>query len=126
MSNYNDFFNELIQNDEELKKQVELLELKYILIETLIDYRKENRISQKKFAESIGVKQQAISRFEKGEIDPRLSFVSKVLVGMKKRLDVAEKGYIKTNESVRDLLEKKDSIGIGVATLVQFPYEVAV
>ncbi len=126
MSNYNDFFNKLIQNDEELKKQVELLELKYILIETLIDYRKENRISQKKFAESIGVKQQAISRFEKGEIDPRLSFVSKVLVGMKKRLDVAEKGYIKTNESVRDLLEKKDSIGIGVATLVQFPYEVAV
>jgi predicted transcriptional regulator len=43
-------------------------------------------LTQAQFAESINVKQQAISRFEKGEIDARISFIAKVVMGMKKKM----------------------------------------
>lgn len=93
MGNYNDFFKELIDQDTNLKKEVELLDLKYLLIETLLNFRKENKLSQTDFAKQIGVKQQVISRFEKGEVDSRLSYVSKILVGMKKEVSISDKEY---------------------------------
>ena len=83
----NDFFDEVFENDEELLKEYELLKTKYKLIEELINYRKKNNISQTDFAEKLKVKQQAISRFEKGEIDPRLSFVEKLLFGMSMKVN---------------------------------------
>lgn len=111
MVNYNDFFNELIEQDTELKKEVDLLELKYLLIETLLSYRKNNHLSQTEFAKRIGVKQQVISRFEKGEVDPRLSFVSKILLGMKKEISVTDQDYIDTNQKVKIVkLRKKVNV----------------
>lgn len=95
----NDFFDEMFQDDEELVKEYELLKPKYMLIEELIYFRKKHNISQKNFAEKIGVKQQAISRFEKGEIDPRLSFISKILYGMNKYLKLDEEYEIFKNIS---------------------------
>ena len=96
----NDFFDEAFENDEELSREYELLETKYNLIEALIKFRKENKISQKEFAEKIGVKQQAVSRFEKGEIDPRLSFIEKVLQGINSEVIIESKTYIKMNRTL--------------------------
>ena len=101
MGNYNDFFKELIEQDTNLKKEVELLDFKYLLIETLLSFRKENKLSQTDFANQIGVKQQVISRFEKGEVDPRLSYISKMLNGMKKEVNISDKEYIKTNQKIK-------------------------
>ena len=97
----NDFFNEAFESEEELKKEYELLETKYKLSEELISFRKKNNISQKEFAEKIGVKQQAVSRFEKGEIDPRLSFVEKILFGMNVRVCLENKDYINSEKVIQ-------------------------
>ncbi|MBK5252370.1 MAG: helix-turn-helix transcriptional regulator [Peptostreptococcaceae bacterium] len=100
MSNYNEFVNDILEKNESLKKNFDLLELKYLLIETLINYRKENDMTQTEFAQKIDVKQQVISRFEKGEVDPRLSFVSKILYGMKKQIILSDEDYRKTYEKL--------------------------
>lgn len=98
MNNYDDFINELLQNDDTLKKENELLALKYDIIKLLIDYRRKNNISQTEFAEKIEVKQQMISRFEQGEIDPRISFISKILHGMNLKVSFSSNDYqIKNN-----------------------------
>jgi len=111
MGDYNNFFNDLIEENINLKKEVELLDSKYLLIETLLNYRKENKLSQNDFAKLIGVKQQAISRFEKGEVDPRLTFVSKVLLGMKKRISIINKEYINANQKLKVIkLREKASL----------------
>ncbi len=86
MSDYKSFISDLLEKDEALKNEVQFLELKYSIINELVTYRKENNLTQAQFAESINVKQQAISRFEKGEIDARISFIAKVVMGMKKKM----------------------------------------
>lgn len=86
MSDYKAFISDLLETDEALRKEVQLLELKYSIVNELIQYRKSNNLTQAQFAESINVKQQAISRFEKGEIDARISFISKVMLGIKKKV----------------------------------------
>lgn len=95
MNNINDLLNTIISSDEEIKVEIELLDLKYKLIDELIKFRKSYKLSQSEFAETINVKQQMISRFEKGEVDPRLSFVSKLLLGMKKEICIRDKDYLK-------------------------------
>lgn len=95
-----DFFNELIDENEELKNSIELIDVKYKVIQALYSFRKANNMSQKDFAEKIGVKQQAISRFEKGEIDPRLSFIEKVLQGINSEVIIESKTYIKMNRTL--------------------------
>lgn len=109
MGNYNDFFNELIEQDADLAKEIKLLDLKYLLIEELLKFRKENKLSQTDFANLIGVKQQMISRFEKGEVDPRLSFVSKIIYGMKKEIQISDKNFIKSNHKL-EIVKLKNKI----------------
>lgn len=65
------------------------------LIAELISYRKKNQISQHEFAVKIGVAQQVISKFERGEVDPRITFIEKVILGMKK-VAVIRRPYNKT------------------------------
>ncbi|MDR1831682.1 MAG: helix-turn-helix domain-containing protein [Fusobacteriaceae bacterium] len=81
MSRYwSEIRDEAYKKDPELKKEVQVIQMKMDLISALIEYRAANSLTQKDFAELIGAKQQAISRFEKGEIDPRLSFIRKVIL----------------------------------------------
>jgi transcriptional regulator with XRE-family HTH domain len=94
MNNINDLLNEIIADDKDIQTEIELLDLKYMLIDELIKYRKSYKLSQSDFANKINVKQQMISRFEKGEVDPRLSFISKILMGMRKDIIVKDKDYI--------------------------------
>ena len=110
MSKYLEFVNELIDENPDLKKEAELISLKYEIIRLLIDYRKNKKMSQSDFAEKIGVKQQMISRFERGEVDPRLSFVSKVLIGMNYDIKFTEKDYLMTNNLIKFVKKKKTKI----------------
>lgn len=58
------------------------------LIEELIKYRKTQRVTQTEFAEKIGVAQQVISKFEKGEVEPRVNFIEKIILGMGRELSI--------------------------------------
>lgn len=63
-----------------------MINFKKILIRELIAYRKAHKITQAQFAEKIGVAQQVISKFEKGEVEPRILFIEKLVLGMGKEL----------------------------------------
>ncbi|MGL5054763.1 MAG: helix-turn-helix domain-containing protein [Fusobacteriaceae bacterium] len=65
-----------------------MLTFKKILIGELIAYRKRHKITQSEFALKIGVAQQVISKFEKGEVEPRIAFIEKLVLGMGKELTI--------------------------------------
>jgi len=96
--NFNDFFDRLMEDDEELKKEYEIIEIADTISNELIKFRKQNNMTQKEFADLIGVKQQAISRFEKSQIDPRLTFVAKVIWGMNAIIKLESK---KNSENIK-------------------------
>ena len=91
MNDLNILINEIISEDQEIKEEIELLDFKYKLIDELINFRKAYKLSQSEFADMIKVDKQMISRFEKGEIDPKLSFISKILHGMNKENIISSK-----------------------------------
>lgn len=67
-----------------------MLNFKDFLIGELIAYRKRNKITQAEFASRIGVAQQVISKFEKGDVEPRISFIEKLVLGMGRELTIKE------------------------------------
>ena len=91
MNDLNKLINEIISEDQEIREEIELLDLKYKLIDELINFRKSYKLSQAEFADMIKVDKQMISRFEKGEVDPKLSFISKILQGMNKKFIIRDK-----------------------------------
>lgn len=93
---------------EALKLAFEANELKFKIIKKLLEHLKSNNITQEEFSRKMGVKQQVISRFIKGEINPRFDFVSKILT----LLD----GYISFQN------EKKFSVNQKIFCLNQFNY----
>lgn len=107
MGDLSKLLNDIIEEDESLQKEIELLELKYKIIDELIKFRKSYKLSQSEFANMIDVKQQMISRFEKGEVDPRLSFISKILLGMKKDVIIRDKDYINVSNNINFNKRKK-------------------
>jgi predicted transcriptional regulator len=100
MKNWKELKKERLENNEELKKEYELVKVRTLIIKELYNYRKQNSLTQKDFAERIGVKQQAISRFEKGEIDPRFSFIAKIIQEMSKQIKI-DNIYEKTNKNIK-------------------------
>lgn len=100
MKNWKELKKERLENNEELKKEYELVKARTLIIKELYNYRKQNSLTQKDFAERIGVKQQAISRFEKGEIDPRFSFIAKIIQEMSKQIKI-DNIYEKTNKNIK-------------------------
>lgn len=91
-------FDEIKQNNPEVNYEYELLKVRNSFIEELINYRKEMGLTQGEFADRINVKQQMISRFEMGDVDPRLSFIGKILKGMNKELLFVRKDYKRVEE----------------------------
>lgn len=61
---------------EEMKKT----DTKVALVGKLIEARHKQGLTQKKLEELSGVRQPIIARMERGETDPRLSTITKVLV----------------------------------------------
>ena len=59
----------------ELQPQIEI-------IKTLVISRSKKGMSQRVFANKIGITQSALARFETGNINPTLSFLQKVTKGL--------------------------------------------
>ena len=81
----------ILKEKPDIKKIYDDLELKYKLIESVIEYRAENHLTQKELAENIGVQQQVISRFERGLVNPRIDFVQKILNATGKDIEFIDK-----------------------------------
>lgn len=75
---WTDLKKQLFEN-EALKLAFEANELKFKIIKKLLEHLKSNNITQEEFSQKMGVKQQVISRFIRGEINPRFDFISKIL-----------------------------------------------
>lgn len=112
MDKYLDFVNELLDENLDVKKEVDLLSLKYDIIRLLANYRKSHNLSQADFAKKIGVKQQMISRFEKGSVDPRLSFISKIITEMNYEIKFSERDYFITTNVIQFKAKSKKAHNI--------------
>lgn len=79
---------------EELKKEIftpaeiSAMNLKAMVISEIIKARRERGISQYQLGELSGVKQSAIARLERGNINPTLETIQKLLAPLGKQLAV--------------------------------------
>ena len=85
---YKEYKNKILSENKDIKKQYENLDFKYKLIDMLIEFRNKNNLTQKELAKKIGVKQQIISRFETGKVNPRIDFVQKIVKAMDKKIEL--------------------------------------
>ena len=74
--------------DPEFKKEYDRLEPEYAIISQMIAIRAKKKITQKEMARRMGTKQSAIARFESGDYNPTLEFLSKTAEALGKKLVV--------------------------------------
>ncbi len=90
-TNFEKFEGELLK-DPEIHKEYEDLKPKYEMIQSLIKRRNQLRMSQSKLARTVGTKQPAISRLERGEFNNvTLSTLIKVAHALDLDLDISLK-----------------------------------
>lgn len=90
-TNFEEFEDELLQ-DPEIRKEYEDLKPKYEMIQSLIKRRNQLRMSQSQLARTVGTKQPAISRLERGEFNNvTLSTLIKVAHALDMDLDISLK-----------------------------------
>lgn len=85
MSDLNNFFEKQMQN-EEFRKEYNALAPKYELIKEIIKERNAQNLTQKQFAEKVGIKQSNISRLESGNYNPSMDFLQKIAHALGKEL----------------------------------------
>jgi ribosome-binding protein aMBF1 (putative translation factor) len=74
--------------DPEFREEYEKLEPLYTVIKLEIKLRNEKRLSQKELAERMGTSQSAIARFERGNINPTLEFISRLAKALNTKLEI--------------------------------------
>ena len=85
MTNYKDFLNEQLQN-EEFKKEYDALEAEFSFVQTMLDARKAAGLTQKDLAERTGIAQADISKLENGNANPSLRTLQRLADGMGMKL----------------------------------------
>lgn len=85
MTNYKDFLNEQLKN-EEFKREYDALEPEFSIIQALLDARKTAGLTQKDLAERTGIAQSDISKLENGNANPSLRTLQRLACGMGMRL----------------------------------------
>ncbi len=90
-TNFEEFESELLE-DSEVQKEYERLKPKYDMIRSMIRRRNQLRMSQSQLAKTIGTRQPAISRLERGEFNTiTLSTLIKVADALDLDLDISLK-----------------------------------
>lgn len=87
---YKDFEAELLKKPE-IRREYEALKPKYQMIKILIERRNQLRISQMQLAKTIGTKQPAISRLERGDYNTTLDTLFKVASALDLNIDISPK-----------------------------------
>ncbi len=87
MSNYQDLKKRLLKN-KGIKKEYDRLRPEYELLDKIISLRLKQKMTQKQLAKRLDTKQSAISRLEKGMINPTIDFLNKLASAFGKKLIV--------------------------------------
>lgn len=87
MSDLNKFLKKQMQ-DEEFHKEYNELTPKYEIIKEIIRERTKQNLTQKQFADKVGIKQSNISRLENGNYNPSIDFLQKIAKALGKKLHV--------------------------------------
>jgi len=74
--------------DEEFKKEWDKLELRYKIIEQILQLRIKYHLTQKQFAEKVGTTQAVISRIENGNVNIGVDFLERMAKAFGKRVEV--------------------------------------
>lgn len=77
MKSYQAFKKQLLKNSV-VQQEYKKLEPEFVLIQALIAKRIECGLTQADLARRIGTKQSAISRLERGDVNPTLGFLKKI------------------------------------------------
>lgn len=85
MTNYKDFLNEQLQN-EEFKKEYDALEAEFSIIQAMLNARKASGLTQKDLADRTGIAQADISKLENGNANPSLKTLQRLADGMGMKL----------------------------------------
>ena len=87
MSSYKDYKEKALRNPE-VKAEYDALQPEYDIIQTMINARNEQHITQKELAERTGITQADISRIENGTRNPSLAMVKRLAEGLGMRLKI--------------------------------------
>ena len=90
MKNFNELKKKLLQ-DKAVKKAYDDLAPQYALIEMIIRKRLKAGLSQETLAQKLGTKQSAIARFESGNTNPTLSFLTNITSALNGKLTISVK-----------------------------------
>jgi len=85
--NWKEMKQDLLKDDK-VRQEYEALRPQYELIEQVIKARNELGLTQAELARRIGTKQSNISRFESGDYNPSIEFLSKVATGLDKTINI--------------------------------------
>ena len=81
MTNFKDFLNEQLKN-ENFKKEYDALRPEMAIIQAMIDARKDSGMTQKELSEKTGINQADISKLENGTANPSLRTLQRLADGM--------------------------------------------
>lgn len=87
MSTYRGLKNRLLKN-KKIKKEYERLRPEYEILDKIISLRVESSLTQEELANKLNTKQSAISRLERGMINPTMTFLNKLAIVFGKKLVV--------------------------------------
>jgi len=87
MTNFNDFLKEQ-KKDPKFKKEYDALEPEFMIIQAMIDARKNSGLTQKDLAEKTGIAQSDISKLENGSANPSLRTLQRLAAGMGMQLKI--------------------------------------
>ena len=87
MSTYKDFKKRLLKN-KNIKKEYERLRPEYEVLDKIISLRIKSNLTQEELANKLNTKQSAISRLERGMINPTMTFLNKLASVFGKKLVV--------------------------------------
>ena len=87
MSEFQDYLKEHLK-DEAFKKEWDKLELRYKIIEQILQLRIKYHLTQKQFAEKVGTTQAVISRIENGNVNIGVDFLERVAKAFGKQVEV--------------------------------------
>lgn len=74
-----------------VREEYNLLESEFSIVKEFVKSRKKLHLSQQELAERVNTKQSAISRFEKGLVNPSLLFLNKLAGALGKDLHISLK-----------------------------------
>lgn len=87
MSSYKKLKKRLLKN-KNIKKEYEKMRPEFEILDKIIGLRINNNLTQKQLAQKLKTKQSAISRLERGMINPTMTFLNKLALAFGKKLVV--------------------------------------